>query len=88
VAVQNRGGGTLTSGPHGTVPVGRVKWRSIDFKINLNRFKQFQNRSNFDQLKNDHPELEKFEENMVLKGLKRGTTFSIGTSSDSEWISS
>jgi hypothetical protein len=35
-------------------------------------------------LKNDHPELEKFEENMVLKGLKRGTTFSIGTSSDSE----
>jgi hypothetical protein len=27
-------------------------------------------------------------EKMIVKGLKRGTTFSIGTSSDSEWISS
>jgi hypothetical protein len=36
VAVQNRGGGPLQCGPHGTVPVGRVNRRSIDLKINLN----------------------------------------------------
>jgi hypothetical protein len=36
VAVQNRGGGPLQCGPHGTVPVGRVNPRSIDLKINLN----------------------------------------------------
>jgi hypothetical protein len=38
-ATQNRGGGELTCGPHGTVSVGQVKRRLIDFKINLNRFK-------------------------------------------------
>jgi hypothetical protein len=36
---------------HSTVSVGQVKSRSIDFKINLNGFKRFQNRSNFDRLK-------------------------------------
>jgi hypothetical protein len=39
VAAQNRGGGALTCGLHGTVPVGRVKWRSINFK---NQFKLIQ----------------------------------------------
>jgi hypothetical protein len=46
---------------HSTVPVGQVKSRSIDFKINLNGFKRFQNRSNFDRLKKDLSELKKFE---------------------------
>jgi hypothetical protein len=36
VAAQNIGGGALTCGPHGTVLVGWVKWRSIHFKINFN----------------------------------------------------
>jgi hypothetical protein len=36
VAAQNIGGGALTYGPHGTVLVGWVKWRSIHFKINFN----------------------------------------------------
>jgi hypothetical protein len=36
MAAQNRGGGALMFGPHGTVPVGCVKRRSINFKINLN----------------------------------------------------
>jgi hypothetical protein len=31
-----QGGGVLMCGPHGTVPVGRVKRRSIIFKINSN----------------------------------------------------
>jgi hypothetical protein len=30
--------------------------------------------------------LEKLKLNMVVKGLKRGTTFCIGTSSDSKWV--
>jgi hypothetical protein len=30
VAAQNRESGTLMCGPHGTVPVGQVKWRSIN----------------------------------------------------------
>jgi hypothetical protein len=36
VAAQNRGGGSLPCGPHITVPLRKVKWRSIDLKINLN----------------------------------------------------
>jgi hypothetical protein len=36
VAAQNSRGGELPCGPHGTVPVGRVKRRSIGLKINLN----------------------------------------------------
>jgi hypothetical protein len=36
VAAQNRGGGAVLCGPHGTVPVGQVKRHSIDLKINLN----------------------------------------------------
>jgi hypothetical protein len=34
---------------------------SIDFKINLNLFKRFQNRSNFDRLKKELPNIENFE---------------------------
>jgi hypothetical protein len=30
MAAQNRESGTLMCGPHGTVPVGQVKWRSIN----------------------------------------------------------
>jgi hypothetical protein len=43
---------------------------------------------NFDQFKKDLLELEKkLKQNMVVKVLKKETTFSMGTSSDSEWIS-
>jgi hypothetical protein len=34
MAALNRGGGALPCGPHGIVPVGQVKRRSIDLKIN------------------------------------------------------
>jgi hypothetical protein len=42
------------------------------------------NRPNFNRLKKDFPEPKNFEINMGLKGLKRGTTISIGTPSDSK----
>jgi hypothetical protein len=46
-----------------------------------NQFKLIQKVSKlFKLLKNDLPELNFFLKNMVVKGLKRGTTFSIGTS--------
>jgi hypothetical protein len=43
--------------------------------------------SNFDPSRKDLPELKKIEINMVVKLFKKGTTFSIVTSSDSKWIS-
>jgi hypothetical protein len=52
--------------------------------IRVNEFKFIQIRPNPTRSKQELPYLKK---NMVLKGLKRGTTFSLESSSDSKWIS-
>jgi hypothetical protein len=58
--------------------------------IQIQNFKQIQinsNLSKLDRFKKDLPLLKKIEIKMVMKGLKRGTTFYIGTSSYSKLIS-
>jgi hypothetical protein len=52
--------------------------------IRVNEFKVIQIRPNSARSKHDLSGLKKFEINMILKGLNRGTTFFIGTSLDSK----
>jgi hypothetical protein len=64
----------------------RVAWiKRIELIQNLNGIKQFQIFPNFHRSKKYFPELKKLKENMVLKGLNRGTIFYIESSPDSKW---
>jgi hypothetical protein len=73
-------------GPGGTVPGGTVQTGFETKNPNSNGSKHFQTFSHFGRLENTFPYSEKLKYNMVLKLSKRGTTFSMETSSDSEWI--
>jgi hypothetical protein len=58
------------------------RWLNL-FRIQIpTDFKQNLNPSNFDRSKKDLPELNFFKQNMVVKVLKNGATFSIVTYSD------
>jgi hypothetical protein len=74
--------GLLTHGPGGTVTGTAVTFQ------NFKRFENVQIFPNFDRSKFDLPELQKFEIKYSFEDLEKWTTFSIETSSYSEWISS
>jgi hypothetical protein len=74
VAAQNRGGGVLMCGPHGTVPGGAGQTH-LNPIWNLNGFKFFQIPSKFDWSKNDLPRLKKFEIKYSFEDLKKMNNF-------------
>jgi hypothetical protein len=65
---------------------GRRRFYSDSNQVHTNS-NSIQFVSNFDRPKRTFPNSKNLKQNMVVKVLKKGTTFSIGTSLDSEWIS-
>jgi hypothetical protein len=70
--VHNRGGGVAAKGAR---PQNRAAAVKFNLKSNSNRFKTDQNHSNFDHLKNDLLELEKFELKYGFEDLKKVNNF-------------
>jgi hypothetical protein len=76
-------GGSLTCGPHATVPSGAVQTSLNPIQIS-NEFKLFQNPPKFGRSKNDLPEIKKFEIKYGFEDLKKVNNFLHRTSSYSK----